>query len=98
MQSAGQCILLHHVLEMTSRAAGGDAPSFASPFQTSEGARGCLQSTLEESIHLIVLEFCCFSEPQFSVLSDWALHTHRFYTDLSGLSIYLFIYFVFVYF
>lgn len=64
MQSAGQCVLLHCVLEMTSHMGGGDAPTFASPFQMSRGARGHLQSTLQERVRLL-LAFLPFFKTSF---------------------------------
>lgn len=60
MQSAGQCLLPHSVLEMTSHRRGGDAQGFASLFQTNWGARGHLQCTLQELVC-----FCCSSKPHF---------------------------------
>lgn len=81
MQSAGQCILPHSALEMTSHVHGGDAPSFASLFQMSWGARGHLQSTLQEVVCFCWC-FCCSSKPPFSVFSDWALNTKRILTDI----------------
>lgn len=51
MQSSGQCLLLHRVLGMTPPTGGSDAPTFASPFQTSQDVRGHLQSTRQESMY-----------------------------------------------
>lgn len=86
MQSAGQRILLHHcVLEMTSHTGGGDAPIFASPFQMSWGARGHLQSTLQESVHLLLAFLFLFKTPFFHlVIGIWTLKGSKF--QLLGLS------------
>lgn len=63
MQSAGQCILLHCVLEMTSHMGAGDAVTFASPFQMNQDAKGHLQSALQVSVHL--LTFLLFFETSY---------------------------------
>lgn len=68
MQSSGQCVLLHRVLEMTPPTGGSDAPTFASPFQTSQDERGHLQSTRQESIYSVLWNFVALENLDFQSL------------------------------